>query len=320
MLPGGSANTKSIAVADVDGDGDLDVLVAIEGGPCRVLLNAGGGSTTRIDLPYVAGEITHSIAAADLDGDGDLDVLLGNFGRPSRVLLNAGGGTVTNTTGTFTSSLSFVLPGGNAQTNSIMAADVDGDGDLDVLLGNSNSPTLISGVVLTSSQVVLNVAQLNSTHLSGCQAAACFPRNVALPAPLADTSSIAAADVDGDGDLDVLLGNAGSPSRVLLNAGGGTFPTSITLPGGSAETESIAAADLDGDGDLDVLLGNSGSPSRVLLNVGGEQGGGCSNTCDYASDGDCDDGGPLSYYSICPYGTDCFDCGPRQPLRFPTST
>ena len=50
--------------------------------------------------------------------------------------------------------------------------------------------------------------------------------------------SIAAADVDGDGNLDVLLGNHdvllgndGCPSRVLLNVGDGTFPTSITLPG-----------------------------------------------------------------------------------------
>ena len=74
--------------------------------------------------------------------------------------------------------------------------------------------------------------------------------------------------MDGDGDLDVLLGKKGSPSRVLLNAGDGTFPTSIELPGGSSSTSSIAAADVDGDGDLDVLLGNQGSPSRVLLNAG----------------------------------------------------
>ncbi|KOO34597.1 mastigoneme-like protein [Chrysochromulina tobinii] len=197
-----------------------------------------------------------------MDGDGDLDVLLGNFGRPSRMLLNAGGGTVDGTT--FTLPTSFVLPGGNAQTNSIMAADVDGDGDLDVLLGNSNSAALSSEVVLTTSQVVLNVG-------GGCQAAACFPRNVALPGPLADTNSIAAADVDGDGDLDVLLGNSGStrsPCRVLLNVGNGTFPTSIDLPGGIGDTNSIAAADVDGDGDLDLLLGNSGTPSRVLLNAG----------------------------------------------------
>ena len=75
--------------------------------------------------------------------------------------------------------------------------------------------------------------------------------------------SIAAAEVDGDGNLDVLLGNldvllGNDGSRVLLNAGNGTFPTSITLPRGSAITGSIAAADVDGD--LDVLLENGGSP------------------------------------------------------------
>ena len=89
-----------------------------------------------------------------------------------------------------------------------------------------------------------------------------------LPSGRASTSSIAAADLDGDGDLDVLLGNYGSSSQVLLNAGDGTFPTSIELPGGSAGTNSILAADVDGDGDLDVLLGNRDSPSRVLLNAG----------------------------------------------------
>jgi FG-GAP-like repeat len=69
-------------------------------------------------------------------------------------------------------------------------------------------------------------------------------------------NDVFAADVDGDGDLDVLLGNYDSPSRVLLNAGDGTFPTSTELPGGSASTNSIATADVDGDGDLDVLVGN----------------------------------------------------------------
>ena len=77
-----------------------------------------------------------------------------------------------------------------------------------------------------------------------------------LPGSSESTRSIAAADVDGDGDLDVLLGMGDSPNRVLLNAGDGTFKTSIELPGGNQYTFSIAAADVDGDGDLDVLLGN----------------------------------------------------------------
>jgi hypothetical protein len=71
-----------------------------------------------------------------------------------------------------------------------------------------------------------------------------FPTIIELPGGSSSTRSIAAADVDGDGDLDVLLGSVGSPSRVLLNAGDGTFPSSIELPGGSASTSSIAAAKL----------------------------------------------------------------------------
>jgi serine/threonine protein kinase len=244
-LPGGSVPTRSIAAADVDGDGDLDVLLGNHNTPSRVLLNAGIGSfSTSIELPGDSVQ-TKSIAAADVDGDGDLDVLLGNYNSPSRVLLTAGGGTFP---------MSIELPGDNAYTYSIAAADVDGDGDLDVLLGNLGSP----------SRVLLNAGD------------GTFPAFIELPVFVSDfggiasTYSIAAADVDGDGDLDVLLGNWDSPSYVLLNAGDGSFPTSTELPGGSAQTKSIAAADVDGDGDLDVLLGigNYGSPSRVLLNAG----------------------------------------------------
>jgi serine/threonine protein kinase len=95
-----------------------------------------------------------------------------------------------------------------------------------------------------------------------------FPTSVELPGGSKSTRSIAAADVDGDGSLDVLLGNHNFPSQVLLNAGDGTFPTSVELPGGSKSTRSIAAADVDGDGDLDLLLGNHNFPSQVLLNAG----------------------------------------------------
>jgi hypothetical protein len=52
----------------------------------------------------------------------------------------------------------------------------------------------------------------------------------------------------------------------------------------------------------------------------GQIGCGGPGPCEDASDADCDDGGPSSDYSICPNGPDCHDCGPRQPLRYPTST
>jgi len=237
LPPGGSEFTSSIAAADVDGDGDLDVLLGNYGSPSLVLLNAGDGTfPTSIELPGGSAS-TNSIAAADMDGDGDLDVLLGNYGSPSLVLLNAGDGTFLT---------SIELPGGSSDTSSIAAADVDGDGDLDVLLGNYGSPSL----------VLLNAG--DGTLLM----------SIELPGGSASTNSIAAADVDGDGDLDVLLGINASPSLVLLNVGDGTFLTSIELPGGSSDTSSIAAADVDGDGDLDVLVGNNDRPSVVLLNAG----------------------------------------------------
>jgi len=280
-LPGGSANTLAIAAADVDGDGDLDVLLGNSGSPSRVLLNTGHGtfptSITLLGLSEIVNEL--SIAAADVDGDGDLDVLLGNYGygigSPSRVLLNAGDGTFPT---------SIDLPGGRAYTESIAAADVDGDGDLDVLLGNDGSPSRVllnAGDGTFPTSIALPGGLCTETCTSSSDGVCddggfgyFFP-SCTLGTDCADcgsrsffTRSIAAADVDGDGDLDVLLGNDGSPSRVLLNAGDGTFPTSIDLPGGIASTFSIAAADVDGDGDLDVLLGNFGSPSRVLLNAG----------------------------------------------------
>ena len=107
------------------------------------------------------------------------------------------------------------------------------------------------------------MARTGSEPLGSSEAVLQFLERV-LPCCSASTRSIAAADVDGDGDLDVLLGHYNSPSQVLLNAGDGTFPTSTVLPGGSDTrqtsgsatwTQSIAAADVDGDGDLDVLLG-----------------------------------------------------------------
>jgi len=229
--------TRSVAMGDLDGDGDLDILLG-NNGKSQVYLNDGKGNLTpTIAALNSAGNDTMSAAMGDLDGDGDLDILLGNFNQPSQVYLNNGRGGFTPSV-----TLNPASP-----TRSVALGDLDGDGDLDILLGNSGR-----------SQVYLNdgrgsftatVAPLNSTTKN--------------------TSSVALGDLNGDGALDILLGNYNQPSQIYVNNGQGSF-TAIAAsfnPGGNI-TNSVALGDLDGDGDLDIVLGNERQASQIYVNDG----------------------------------------------------
>ena len=124
-------------------------------------------------------------------------------------------------------------------------ADVDGDGDLDMLAANAGSNTV---------SVRLN----NGTgNFSGTYdiAVGRFP------------GSVTTADVDGDGDLDLLTTNISSNTvSMRFNNGTGIFGSGSDIPVGS-EPYRVAAADLDGDGDLDLLASNfSGSTVSIRLN------------------------------------------------------
>jgi len=68
-----------------------------------------------------------------------------------------------------------------------------------------------------------------------------------------------------------------------------------------SDDDSRSSPDAGFGGGTGATGGTGGTGSDVL----------CTNTCTYANDGDCDDGGPNSDYSLCAYGTDCGDCGPR---------
>ncbi|MEM7198893.1 MAG: VCBS repeat-containing protein [Planctomycetota bacterium] len=236
---------------DVESDGDLDLVWV--GAGSRLLINDGAGYFTEApaQLPFGDGE---ALAALDVEGDGDLDLVVGVVGQ-NRLLLNDGSGTYADaTTGR--------LPVDVDTTVAIAATDVDGDGDLDLLLGNG------SGRYPRSEEQ-------NRLYLNDGAGTFQDVTAASLPPDREFTLSVAAGDVDGDGDRDLLYGvggvvGSGSENRLLLGRGDGTFVGASTLrfpPDGDISAD-VAASDVDADGDLDLVLANVQAQNRLYLNQG----------------------------------------------------
>ena len=216
---------ESVAVADVDGDGKLDLVVASEAdSSVNVLLNQGNG-TFGAAIAYPAGLYPWSVVALDLNGDGHPDLAVANQGSDDvSVLQNQGNGT-------FGAAVTYAV---GSIPWSIVAADLDGDGHPDLAVVNQGSASV-------------SVLQNQGNGL--------FAPGVSY-AVGAGSMSVVAADLDSDGRMDLAVASENSSSvSVLLNLGNGTFATAVSRHVASGP-RVVAAVDMNGDGTPELLVGS----------------------------------------------------------------
>jgi hypothetical protein len=293
----GPGNT-SAAVGDLDGDGTLDIVALSNAGdPPTIDVYLGGGDGTFRALaaqplqpaPGPAGDV----ALADLNGDGRLDAafLTGSGNLSMSVYLNQGGGLFA-LAGTFSSGV---------WSGDLALADLDGDGAPDAVIANSGGSQWNGGQTGNDVTVLFNdghasfgravhlqaglepsglaVADFNgdgaldiaSTDIANGAASAVnlFLGNghgsfsTTQPIAVATNGTFGAADLNGDGRVDLALADWGYV-RVLMNRGGGAFaaPVAYLAPFSGA----LALGDMNGDGKVDAVVGGAGL--AVLYNRG----------------------------------------------------
>lgn len=272
MQPGNNAS-HSVDLADIDGDGDLDILIGNDDNLSnRVYQNNGAGVFTDVTATALPPNLEFTVAqvVADFDGDGDVDWFTVDFGQ-CHFYENNGAGVFIDVSATRLVGLPSL--GANRYAVTPFAADIDMDGDLDVMIQASTSTTtcfllLNQGGVLSPSPTQIAGGATSSTvwfadvdndgdpdifanegrRLLQNQGNGTFVDVTATAFPTQPSNGLASFDVDNDGDIDLI-----TSTTLWINNGNGTFvavTAAVTLPWGY--NLGVASADFDGDGDIDL--------------------------------------------------------------------
>ena len=259
--------------ADIDGDGDLDVVGGESAGTLKYYLNESTSGTlaftpkTGAENPFNGFDvgIASTPTFADVDGDGDHDLVVGESGGTLKYFLNESvGSTISFTAKTAASENPF--NGFDVGTFSKPEfADIDGDGDQDLVVGGSTG-TL---------KYFLNESVGSTISFTAKTAVSDNPFN---GFNVGTYSSPTLADIDGDGDQDLVVGESSGTLKYFLNESTGNTITFTEKTGANnpfinrfdvGSYSSPEFVDIDGDGDQDLIVGgNSGNIFTIFNHLG----------------------------------------------------
>ena len=282
--------TRDLALADLDGDFDVDMIEVNQGQLNMLYINNAISGFTFISDQR---NCTYQIDFADMDNDGDLDMIEGNYGKINHLFLNNG------TASPFMGDRGMNITTAAKNTISISIGDVNQDSFPDMVSGNYNQMNklyLNSGPpdFFTTSIAIGNLSDktryvtladingdtyldllvgndgINYIYYNNPQQSS-NPYSGVQPVSLSTerncTNFLMAVDMNKDGYTDIVAGNSYGKNKLYLNnQNGGFIGTDISTD--ENDTQILIIYDIDNDNDLDIIAGNYDSRNRLYLNNG----------------------------------------------------
>jgi outer membrane protein assembly factor BamB len=232
-----SWNTRNVAVADMNGDHCIDLVVANRKSRSYMILNDGKGAFPKDRWHAIPSESATTIVVGDFDRDGLTDLAVPHRdGGASRVLFNDDEMSFQRTT---------TFGPGICSTRAAAAGDLNGDEAIDLIVGDDRLGTF----------VCLNDGKGN------------FSKTIALGNPMLVAYAIAVADMNQDRQLDLIIGYSSGGSRIFQNDGTGTQFQELPFGNSRGAVYGIAIGDFNADERPDIVQARSDAPNTIFFNT-----------------------------------------------------